>query len=228
MCFSAEASFTASAVLGVIGVITIKKAKEPSQMAFASIPLLFSFQQFTEGMLWLALLNKEFAFLQSIATYLFLIIAQIIWPTWVPLSILFLEKEILRKKVLYIILGMGGILSLYLTYCYIFYDIQAEISDHHINYNLNFPHEKNFLWLSAIFYFVPTVISTIVSSVKRMQILGMIVLVSGLLTGLFALKYFISIWCFFAAIISVLILMIITQLQKKNNQKFGGGLPATN
>ena len=201
MCFSAPASFSASLILGVVGVITVKKVQTPSQLAFACIPFLFSFQQFTEGVLWLALTHKEFAFLESISTYLFLIFAQIIWPTWVPLSIMFLEKDAKRKKAFYFISGIGILLSLYLTYCFIAYDVQAEISNHHVKYNLDFPHTQHLLWLSALFYFIPTVLSTFVSSVKRMQILGMAILLSSVITRLFTLKYFISIWCFFVIIV---------------------------
>ncbi|MBA3705806.1 MAG: hypothetical protein H0W84_07860 [Bacteroidetes bacterium] len=222
MCFSAVASFSASIVLGVIGVVAVKKVTLPSQLAFACMPLLFSFQQFIEGILWLSLSNKEFSFLEPISTYLFLIIAQIIWPTWVPLSIMFLEKDVKRKKALYIILGVGIILSTYLTFCFLFYNVLAEISNNHIEYKLDFPHSKHLLWLTGLFYFIPTVVSTFISSVKRMQILGMTILVSCVLTRLFTLKYFISLWCFFAAIISVLILLIMIKLQKST--KWAGWL----
>ena len=213
MCFSAEASFNASVVLGVVGIITIKKVKEPSQLAFACIPFIFGFQQLSEGVVWLSLTHKNFYFLQSFSTYLFLIIAQIVWPTWVPYSIMLMEKNEKHKKNLKIILGIGVTLSVYLTFCYLFYDVRAEISSHHIKYDLDFPHVKHLLWLTALFYFIPTVISAFVSSVKRMHLLGTAILLSCVITRLFTVHYFISIWCFFAAIISVLVLMIITGLK---------------
>src|SRR5438105_4037091 len=131
MCFSAEASFSASVVLGVIGVVAVKKVNVSSQLAFACIPFLFSFQQFTEGVLWLSLSTKEFAFLQPITTYLFLIFAQIIWPTWVPLSIMFIERDMKRIKMFRIISGIGITLSLYLTYCFLFYNVSSEIDHNH-------------------------------------------------------------------------------------------------
>lgn len=212
MCFSAEASFTASAALGVIGVITVKKVTHPTQLAFACIPFLFSFQQLTEGLVWISL-SHNITFLQPISTYLFLIIAQIVWPTWVPLSILLLEKNEKRKNALRVILGIGVGLSLYLTFCYLIYDVNAEISDHHIRYNLDFPHTKHLLWLSGLFYFIPTVVSTFVSSVKRMHLLGTFILFSCVITLLFTTKYFISIWCFFAAILSMLVLLVIVNLK---------------
>jgi hypothetical protein len=51
MCFSASASFGAGIVLAVIGVATIKKREQPSQIYFATIPFLFSIQQVSEGFL---------------------------------------------------------------------------------------------------------------------------------------------------------------------------------
>lgn len=218
MCFSAEASFTASAVLGVIGIITVKKVNHPSALAFACIPFLFSVQQLSEGIVWVSLSNKEYAFLQSISSYLFLIIAQIVWPTWVPLSILLLEKNEKRKNALRLILAIGVGISLYLTFCFLFYDIDAEISMHHIKYNLNFPHSKHLLWLGGLFYFIPTVVSTFVSSVKRMHFLGTFIMLSCITTLLFTTKYFLSIWCFFAAILSVLVLLVIVNLKESTQE----------
>ncbi len=106
MCFSTSASFGAGAILAVIGVASIKKAKSPSETFFASIPLIFSFQQFTEGFVWLSLSNPTYAFLQQISTYTFLFIAQVIWPTWVPLSIFLLEKKSKRKIIQKILIGI--------------------------------------------------------------------------------------------------------------------------
>lgn len=223
MCFSAEASFSSSIILGVVGVIAIKKVKVPSQYLFASIPFLFSFQQFAEGILWLSLTHQEFAFLQTLTTYIFLIIAQIIWPTWVPLSIVLLEKNKKRKKILHIILGIGMMLSIYLAYCFSSFPVNAEISSHHIQYNMAFPHiQKHYVWLTGMFYFIPTVVTTFVSSAKRMKILGIAIFISSLLALSFTFKYFISIWCFLASIMSVIVLLVVMKLRKST--KWSGWL----
>ena len=55
MCFSANASFIAGATISAIGVVTLKKVKAPSQIVFASIPLIFGVQQLSEGVLWLTI-----------------------------------------------------------------------------------------------------------------------------------------------------------------------------
>ena len=100
MCFSAGASFGASALLLVGGYATLKKVKQPNQMMFAAIPLIFSIQQFTEGFVWLSFQDPGFYSLQHVFSNIFLFFALIVWPIWVPVSILQLEEEAKRKKIL--------------------------------------------------------------------------------------------------------------------------------
>jgi hypothetical protein len=49
MCFSATASFSASIVIGTLGVVTFKKSKNSNLKFLGAIPFLFAVQQFTEG-----------------------------------------------------------------------------------------------------------------------------------------------------------------------------------
>ena len=55
MCFSAEASFGASAILLTIGVISLNKSVNVPQKVLSCIPFIFGVQQFSEGILWLSL-----------------------------------------------------------------------------------------------------------------------------------------------------------------------------
>lgn len=209
MCFNANVSFGASVVIGIIGIATIRKAKAP-QYAFASIPLLFAIQQFVEGVLWLALKQPDSILTQRIATFGFIIIAQVIWPVWVPLSILLLEKEKIRQKILLTFLVIGVIVSTFGAYRILFYDVVAQIENHHIKYDFIF--SSPILPIVGIFYVLPTIISPFISSVKRMILLGSLLLISLIISKLFFEVYTISVWCFFAAIISSMVFMIISKL----------------
>ncbi|MES2287897.1 MAG: DUF6629 family protein [Bacteroidota bacterium] len=210
MCFNANVSFGASAVIGAIGVATLIKAKAPSQYAFAGIPLLFAIQQFVEGVLWLALKQPDSLITQQIATFVFILIAQVIWPAWVPLSIILLEKEKSRKKTLLIFLVIGGILSAFGAYRILFYDVVAQIENHHIRYDFNIG--SPIMPFAALFYILPTIISPFISSVKKMILLGTLLVSSLIISKLFFELYTISVWCFFAAIISSLVFVIISKL----------------
>ena len=155
MCFSAGASFGASAILGAIGTITLKKAKTTNEIPFASIPLLFGLQQAAEGALWIGLSSGNESW-KHFPVYIFLILAQLVWPVWIPFSILQLENDRTRGTIIKGILGVGSCISLYLTYCMIVYGVNAEIHSGHILYTLSFP--TAFAWIRNVLYFVPTVV----------------------------------------------------------------------
>lgn len=212
MCFSASASFGAGAVLCIAGLITLKKVQSPSQLLFASIPLLFSVQQFTEGFVWLSLTYKEYEIWKFPSTYLFLFFAQVVWPVFVPLAIFQLEKDAKRKKILKILIMMGVAVALYLAFCLFKYPVNAVIESLHISYSLSFP--LFFSTLSGIFYFVPTVFPSLISSNKKAPLLGITITASYLYTKIFYQGFLISVWCFFAAVISIIILYILTNMNK--------------
>ena len=207
MCFSVEASFGAGIVLSVIGVASIKKVQSPSQIAFASIPLIFSVQQITEGFLWLALSNPVYASLQQVTTYTFLFLAQIVWPLWVPLAILLVEKEDKRKTIQKLLVAIGVLLSIYLAYCLLSYNVQAKIIGYHISYEQDYP--VGLSLVGGVFYFIATIAPPFFSTIKMMWLLGLAILISYIITIIFYEDYFVSVWCFFASVISISVFVIM-------------------
>ncbi len=216
MCFSASASFGASVVLTTIGVAAVTKVKERKQIPFAVIPLMFAAQQFSEGMLWIGLSDAAHASWRHFPVYIFLVFAQLIWPVWVPFSVLLLEKNRARKKILAVLMAVGISISFYLLYCMFVYEVSAEIRSGHIQYKLIFP--VAFGRMTGILYFIPTVVSLFVSSVRRMTFLAVLILVSFISTKVFFEDYLISVWCFFAAILSLLVLNITATVRPAARQ----------
>ncbi|MEO6304451.1 MAG: DUF6629 family protein [Bacteroidia bacterium] len=206
MCFSSSASFGISAVLLVGGIATYKQTKNISQVPFAMIPFIFSIQQFCEGLLWLSLTKPEFAGFERGSTYIFLILAQGLWPLWVPYSIYKIEENPDRKKVLKLFLISGLIVSVYLMYSLTIYPAKASISTFHIQYDLARPHSNIF---TGVFYFIATIIPPFISSIKKMMIISLFGLASFLITILFYPEHIISIWCFFAAGISIGVILVL-------------------
>lgn len=212
MCFSASASFSTGVVLGVVGVLSLKKAQAPSEFAFAAIPLLFSMQQFTEGIVWLSLTNKNFEEWGSVSTHLFLIFAQVVWPIWVPLSLYLIEKNANRKKLLLFLTNIGIFVAICFAYCQILYPVKTEINAYHIVYSLSFP--LAIVDIAKVFYVIATVTSPFISTNKNFNLLGISNLISLIFTLQFYSNAFISVWCYFAAVISVVVLYLITEFHK--------------
>ena len=209
MCFSAEASFGAGALLSVIGIATIKQVQDRSQFPFALLPFVFAFQQFSEGFVWITLADANFASWQYIPIYIFIVIAQVVWPVLVPLAILLMERDAKRRKILTFLLIIGITLAAYHIFCLFNYNVYAEIKSFHIYYALYYPHPKPFL--DATFYLIPTIMSPFFSSIKKMKILGTLIFFSFIVSLLFFTDYVLSVWCFFAAIISGVIYLILKQ-----------------
>lgn len=207
MCFSAEVSFTASAILVVSGVVAVKKVTSKEQILFACIPFIFAMQQLAEGVLWLSYMRAEFEVFRHASAVLFLVFAQVIWPFWVPLSVLLVEKNPVRKNVIKAFLLLGGALSVYVSYCLLVYPVSGYPESHHIKYELGFPLAHSLI--AAVFYFTSTVLSCVVSTAKRMTTLGLIIFTSYIFAKIFFTEYSISVWCFFAAIISIMVIYVV-------------------
>jgi hypothetical protein len=215
MCFSATASFGASTFLAAIGAVTIVKAKTPAQRLFAVIPLIFSVQQLSEGILWLSFKNPALAEWQPFFTYTFLVFAMMVWPVWVPFTIRLLEKNAQRKKILTVLTGIGVVVFVSVGCILLLYPVQVVHADHHIHYWFNFPPAaQKLLWVFTACYVLATIIAPFVSGMKKMKWLGIIFLATYLFALIFYNDFVVSVWCYLAAVLSVVVLWIVVGLRK--------------
>ena len=212
MCFSPEASFAGGVIISAIGIAAVRKVHNPSQIVFASIPLFFGIQQIAEGFVWITLPGHDYINLQKISTYLFLIMAQVIWPLMIPVSIMLMEKNNRRKRILRILSGLGLSLSIYYSYCLLTFSVNPEISGHHILYKNGFPHSISNPAFAV--YLIVTITPLFISGIKRTWLLGILMTLSCLIAAIFFRQYLTSVWCFFAALISGVIFWILSDSHK--------------
>ncbi len=207
MCFSASASFGAAVVLTAVAVVAIKKTTSASQLPFAVIPLIFGIQQLSEGFVWLALTNNTYTAFKEISTYTFLFFAQSVWPLWLPFAIFKMENNTKRKQVQKIWVAIGAILSVYLGWCLFTYHVDPTITGLHISYNKVYPAAVN--KYCGFIYIIATIVPAFFSTSNRMWTLGITILVSYIITAILYQDHIVSVWCFFASFISVLIAFIL-------------------
>jgi len=207
MCFSPVASFAGGVIISSIGIATIRKVHKPSQLVFACIPLFFGIQQFAEGFLWLTLPLPEFITIQKLSTNIFLVMALVIWPMMIPLSVLYMEEDKKRKKILWILLAVGLSLALYYTFCLLTFGVNPQVMKYHIQYNTGFP--KSLALIVFATYLLVTITPLFVSSIKRTHLMGILMFLSCLVTAIFFTQFLTSVWCFFAALISGVIYWIL-------------------
>jgi hypothetical protein len=224
MCFSAGASFVGGVVISAVGVATGIKVQKPTQRLFAVIPLLFGLQQLAEGVLWVTVRSNGHDRLQDATAYIFLITALVIWPVMVPLSMWLMEEVAKRKKILFGLMATGGVLSLFYAFCLISYDVTPQINSFHIEYINEFP--GNLMQIAFLLYLTSTIAPLFISSIRRMWLFGVMITLSCLVSGIFFTQYLTSVWCFFAALISMVIYWILGDSRSKAGLLTIGGLEA--
>lgn len=212
MCFSANASFIAGAVLTVGGIVSISQVRKPAHLIFASMPLLFAIQQFCEGFVWTSLTNPDYAGWHEPAKYAFLIFAQVIWPFFIPLSFLSIEPSLKKRKIIRYFLAVGIVCSLILAYRLFFVNASAQIDGCHIAYRIGW--SKTMLAITGTLYLAAIVISPFFSSWKNAVILAFVNVVSLVVTEVFYEAYLVSVWCFFAAAQSVLVILVMRDIKR--------------
>lgn len=199
--------------MAVAGVASITRVKRKTQIMFASIPLIFSLQQLMEGFVWITFTNKDYRHWQNIPVMIFLFLAQVVWPVWVPMSIIQTETERKRRIALWILLLISGIVAPLQAYRLFFLPAKAEITTHHIHYALDFS-IPYFGMVLNVFYFMTTMLPTFFSSRKPILVLGFLNLTSFITTFIFFEKDVVSVWCFFAALISLQVFQGMKDLNK--------------
>ncbi len=213
MCFSSEASFVAGAALVACSGLTIRLAvrKGVRYLPLACLPLFFGLQQISEGFLWVSINTPDAS--QSVAAALvFLFFAYWFWPFWVPLSAALIEPSLRRRRFFQVICGLGFGLGmfLYLPVLWAPDTLDIELSKHSIQYNnvRMFPTETTKI-IARLLYALVICIPLVGSSDKGVRGFGYLIVASVAAGFLFASYAFTSIWCFFAAILSVYILYVL-------------------
>ena len=208
MCFSAAASFTSGIALSGVGTAALIKNKEKSSIPLASIPLFFGIQQIFEGFVWSSLSNVQ---CHQISVYGFLAFALVFWPFYSPLAFFLAEKNIIRKKILLGLFALGTIVSIYFLGIMLTQPISSQVTNNSIQYLLDAP----LVLVFTLIYFIATCASAILSTHKRLTYFGIFLTVSLAISLYFYFITFTSVWCFFAAILSLIIFSHINETSKQ-------------
>lgn len=210
MCFSATASYTTAAALTLIGCACVNKTTQPRHLLLAFIPILFAFQQLMEGILWTSTNQiEDFVRYAPMLKNAYLTVAFFIWPIWIPLSVWAIESTNWRNWVLAGLLLLGCATVAWFGYEMIYIHrwegTDVRVDDHSIHYV--FPMEFGLLYAAT--YCAVTVLPPFFSSWRYMWVIGLLNFI-GLFTAWYLYETtFVSVWCFFAAIVSIAIYFVM-------------------
>ena len=212
MCFSAEVSFTAAAVLVPAGAITVSQAYRTSRqsLAIAALPLFFGLQQLFEGLVWTGSELSSDSMVQRYSmAYMFF--SWLAWPVWVPFSTYFLEP--CRRRYVYLIFAIvGGMLGAVQYFPYFAHEgwLVTKFLPNAISYQgtVLFDYIMQRELTNAIYLFV-IVAPLLTSSNRRAQLFGVLVSMVAAITYLFFQYAYISVFCFGGALMSLYIVYML-------------------
>jgi hypothetical protein len=230
MCFSASISYGTAAVLAGTGVYAVQQARQLPRpyLLWALIPVLFGIQQAFEGAVWQALAAgnvpafdgagaRPSAVPLALGFHFF---SHFLWPWWIPLCSYLVEPGGLRKRV-FAGCTLFGACAGTLVYASMllhpeWMSVAARV--HSIDYQLSFP------WRSAIhlpvtpaaLYALTILVPLLCSSHRPIVIFGGLLAGSMLLASQAYGYAYVSVWCFFAAALSLYLVYMIRRLAVKS------------
>nr|WP_237392550.1 DUF6629 family protein [Aurantiacibacter rhizosphaerae] len=179
----------------------MRHAKHPREVLLASMPLLFALHQFIEGFVWLGLGGTIGDLALQNSSLLFILYAQAILPFLMPLSVLLIEQPGWRRTVISVIVAIAFGLMIYMTYGVMGFQTQVAAEHHSIAYRNA---ETESLVTGGLYIFV-TCGALILSGHKVVRWFGILNLIGLSVVALVKQYAFSSVWCLYAAIISVML-----------------------
>jgi hypothetical protein len=217
MCFSASVSYSAAAVLVGAGVYAVRQARRLPRryLMWALVPVFFGFQQAFEGRVWQELDagDARAAVPYALGFHFF---SHCLWLWWLPLASYLVEPGTIRKRV-FAGCAMFGAFAGTLVYSVMLFHpewMTAGVREHSITYDFSVP------WRSSIhlpitpaaLYALTILVPLLFSSHKWIRIFGVLAVLSSVLTSEAYGYAYISVWCFFAAVLSLYLVYMIRHL----------------
>ncbi len=208
MCFSAEASFGASAALLPMGAYCVRQAlnSRPRYLPFALVPVAFGIQQFAEAVVWQRLMHEPpGAVAWPVGTFLFFAIAW--WPSWFPFCAAFAAPTP-RQRLPFIVLSILSLLWFVRGYLPVFSDPVRHLTATIVRHSIEYPYTDEVLLAPG--YRFPLITVYLFFTCSPMLLLSprvflgpvLLSICSAIISSLMVAYAFTSVWCFFAAVLS--------------------------
>jgi len=205
VCFSPEASFIAAGALAPAGVVALRSVQRRDELILGTLPLLFAGHQAVEGLVWLGLDGHLSHRLLDVAIRVYLMFAQVVLPSLVPVGVLVFERDPRRRRWLIGPVVLGAIVGARLLWVITAHRIGAHVLGESIVYDT----DVHFGFVVAAGYVAATCGPALLSTGSLLQRFGVANL-AGLTVAAFV-KYsaVTSVWCFYAALVSGFILVAL-------------------
>ncbi|MDP2959349.1 MAG: hypothetical protein Q8N53_23220 [Longimicrobiales bacterium] len=198
-----------------VGAAAIVRNSSPSRRMVAAIPLLFAAQQAAEGVVWLTIAAPSSDTLHRLAVDAYLAFALVIWPLWAPWAFRLAERHPARRRVLRALSWVGGIVSVAALLLLLLRQPIASLDSRSVSYTYAGTTDGLLQLLGLTAYAIPVLVPFFVSTVRSAPMIGATLVVSVVAAMVVEKEALLSVWCFFAAIVSVLILVAVDREERR-------------
>ncbi len=214
MCFSASVSYSASAVLVGTGAYAVQQAGRLPRpyLMWALVPVLFGLQQALEGRVWQELDAGDAGAAVPFALG-FHFFSHFLWLWWLPLVSYLVETGKIRKRVFggCAIFGAFAGTLVYTVMLLHPGSMSVTVREYSIAYDFSPP------WRSPIhlpitpaaLYALTILVPLLFSSHRLIRIFGVLAVLSSVLASQIYGYAYVSVWCFFAAVLSLYLVYMI-------------------
>jgi hypothetical protein len=229
MCFSASVSYSAAAVLAGAGIYAFQQAGRLHRpyLMWALVPVFFGLQQAFEGRVWQELDagNASAAVPFALGFHFF---SHFLWLWWFPLCSYIVEpgqasktgqiSKIgkLRKRVIGGCAMFGAFAGTLVYSVMLFHPewMSVAVKEHSITYDFSVPYRSSIHLpiTPAALYALTILVPLFLSSRRLIRIFGVLAILSSVLASEAYGYAYVSVWCFFAAVLSLYLVYMIRHL----------------
>lgn len=195
---------TADLVVGTalvpVAVATLREVKHWREVPFALLPTVFAVHQFIEAAVWPN--GVVSAGMADVAMRAYVFIALPLLPALVPSAILMLEPRGARLRVAPFA-ALGAVVSAYLAVVVLTEPVAVRTCPHALRYQTG-AHD-GYVW--AVLYVVAVIGPALLSGYRSIVVFGLANLVGLIVVAALYVQAFASLWCVYAAVLSVLTLV---------------------
>jgi hypothetical protein len=197
VCWSSSADFAAGSVVVGVGLAGLLLARERRDVPLAVLPILLGSHQLIESRIWSESTGRG-SVIRGPAVTAWTIIAFVVLPVFVPVVLLIAERQ--RRRVQYLAAAIGLPVAVVMGFA-VANGRSAIDRGHVMDYGVGVPH----LTVVLAGYLIATCLPFLASPESTMRELGVALIVGAAAATAIDRMAFASVWCAFAAIVSVLI-----------------------
>ena len=189
---------------------------------WALIPVLFAIQQAFEGRVWheLDAGHAGMAVPYALGFHFF---SHFLWLWWLPLCSYLVESGKVRRRIIGSFALFGAFAGTMVYSAMLLHPewMSVGINQHSVDYRFIVPYSSSLPFhmpvTPVMLYGLTILVPLLASSRKLIRIFGILVILSMALASVVRNEAFVSVWCFFAALLSLYIVYMIRHLAAELN-----------